>query len=115
MQGRTYVCSREENMSVAQKPGRFIGRNLPTGESAERELDRFISSRHEKRVATEGERTVEEAWKASEGREEGRRRAEEGHARLVWAKHLRGVYAARKEEYERLVETLEGTDRKEAP
>jgi hypothetical protein len=33
----------------------------------------------------------------------------------VWAKHLRGVYAARKEEYERLVETLEGTDRKEAP
>jgi hypothetical protein len=42
-------------MGVAQKLGRFIGRNLPTGESAERELDRFISSRHEKRVATEGE------------------------------------------------------------
>jgi len=102
-------------MDAALEPGRGIGRNLVAGERAEHQIDAFIEKRHNDRVASEGERLVEEAWKASERREEVRRRTEQEHARLAWAKHLRGVYARRKEEYERLVGMLEGTDRKETP
>jgi hypothetical protein len=57
-------------MDIA-RPGRFVGRNIAAGESAERELDRFISHRHEQRVASEGERAVEVArgayprWRAA--------------------------------------------------
>jgi hypothetical protein len=97
------------------EPGRGTGRNLLSGERAEHQIDAFIQKRHNNRVASEGERLVEEAWKASERREEACRRTEGEHARLMWAKHLRGVYAARKEEYERLVETLEGIYRKVTP
>jgi hypothetical protein len=41
--------------------------------------------------------------------------AEVGLAKLAWARHLRGVYAARMVEYSQLVETLEGTEKKETP
>jgi len=46
--------------------GRGIGRNLAAGESVEHELTRLIEKRHEKRVASEGERPAEELWAASE-------------------------------------------------
>jgi hypothetical protein len=100
-------------VDVAQ-PGRAISRDISRGEAVEAEINCFITKRHNDRVARgEGERLAEEAWKASERREEARRRAEVEQSRLAWAIHLRGVYARRKEEYERLVETLEVTDRKE--
>lgn len=95
------------------RPGRTISRDISRGEAVEAEINSFITKRHNDRAASEGERLVEEAWKVAERREDARRRVEEGHARLAWAKHLRGVYTRRKEEYERLVETLEGTDGKE--
>ena len=97
-------------------PGRAISRDTSRGEAVEAEIDSFITKRHNDRAASgEGERLAEEAWKASERREQARRRVEEEHARLVWAKHLRAVYARRKEEYERLVVRLEGTHREETP
>jgi predicted metal-dependent peptidase len=87
-------------------PGRAISRDISRGEAVESEINSFITKRHNDRAARgEGERLAEEA----------RRRVEEEHARLAWAKHLRAVYARRKEEYERLVERLEGTDREETP
>jgi hypothetical protein len=46
-------------MVATLEPGRGIGRNIAAGESANRELDRFVSCRHEKRVASEDERAVE--------------------------------------------------------
>jgi hypothetical protein len=97
-------------------PGRAISRDISRGEAVEAEIDSFITKRHNDRAASgKGERLAEEAWKASERREQARRRVEEEHARLAWAKHLRAVYARRKEEYERLVGMLEGTDREETP
>jgi hypothetical protein len=51
-------------------------------ESVEAELDRFIRTRHDRRVADEGERPAEEAWMESERRYEERRRREN---RAAWA------------------------------
>ena len=53
-------------MDAAFEPGRFLNRYIAAGEGGERELDRFISSRHEKRVKGEGHRPSEELWAASE-------------------------------------------------
>jgi hypothetical protein len=90
--------------------GLGIGRDISRGEATERELDALIERRSRKGEIDADER--EELWKEYVRHHNARLEAEAEHARLVWAKHLRGVYAARKEEYERLVETLEGTDRK---
>ncbi len=78
---------------------------------ADANLDALIERRSRKGEIHPDER--EELWKESVRHHNARLDVDAEHARLAWAKHLRGVYAARKEEYERLVETLEGTDRKE--
>ena len=78
-------------MDVAQ-PGRAISRDISRGEAVEAEINTFITKRHNDRVARgEGERLAEEAWKASERREEARRRAEVEQGRLAWAIHLESV------------------------
>jgi hypothetical protein len=53
-------------------------------ESVEAELDRFIRTRHDRRVADEGERPAEEAWMESERRYEERRRRENRAAWYGW-------------------------------
>ena len=105
----------EQPRPVGAGLSRNLGSASAPGEKVEAEIDAMISRRHDRRVLEEGERVLAEAWKASERRQEAERLLEEGRSRLAWANHLRGVYAARKEEYERLVETLEGTQRKETP
>lgn len=47
-------------------PGLALNRDIATGEKVEAEIDSLISRRHNDRVRDEGERTVEEHWKASE-------------------------------------------------
>jgi hypothetical protein len=67
---QTNVCGATKgvrSVEVAQ-PGRGIGRDIGRGEATERELDAFISKRHEQRVKSEGERQAEEAWRESERR-----------------------------------------------
>jgi len=83
--------------------------DLARSEAVEKELDAMI----ERRSRHKGPEEEHDLWRESVRRHNLRLEAEAEHARLARAKHLRGVYAARKEEYERLVETLEGTDRKE--
>jgi hypothetical protein len=83
-------------VDVAQ-PGRAISRDISRGEAVEAEIDSFITKRPNDRVARgEGERLAEEAWKASERREEARRLAEVEHARLGVASalgdRLRGAF-----------------------
>lgn len=67
---QTNVRSREESMDAALGPGRGIGRDISRGpgEKAERQIDVFISHRHEARLESEGERASleEEVWKESE-------------------------------------------------
>jgi hypothetical protein len=68
-------------VDVAAQPGRAIGRDIGRGEAVEAEMDAFISKRHDRRVAEEGERQAEEAWRASvRAYEEKRQRM----ARLEW-------------------------------
>jgi hypothetical protein len=88
-------------------PGLGVGRDIATGEKVEAEINSFISRRHYQRVKGEGERAVEDAWRASERREEARR-AEEGQSRLRMCRHLQGVYMERSEEWGRLGDELEG-------
>ena len=64
---------------IDDKPiGVGVNRNLgsPTspGEAVERELDAFISKRHERRVQSEGERQALEMWQESERKYAERRR-----------------------------------------
>ena len=61
-----------------QPIGTGLNRNLgsPTapGDAVEREMDAFISKRHEQRVQAEGERLALEMWQGSEGKYAERRR-----------------------------------------
>jgi hypothetical protein len=82
-------------------------------EKVDKELSRMIEKRSRNRDIDPDEK--EPGYMESVRRYNARLEVEVEHARLTWAKHLRGVYAARKEEYERLVQTLEGTERKETP
>ena len=82
-------------MDVMSNPGAGIGREIASGERAEKELDQFISRRHEQRRKSEPERELEAAWVAAEKREAARRRAEN---RAGWY----GWHLARAELYGRL-------------
>jgi hypothetical protein len=70
--------------SFVEEPGRGIGRDISKGEWVETEIDRLIELRHEKRIATEGERRELEDWQISEKREEAKRREKN---RAVWIAH----------------------------
>ena len=70
------------NTSSAKPIGRSLNRDLAPGESAEKQIDAFISHRHAKRVAAEErERDEEAAWRESERRHIAQRRARN---RLAW-------------------------------
>jgi hypothetical protein len=87
-----------------------VGVDIAKGE---RGLDAMIERRSRKGEVDPDER--EELWKESVRRHNAQLEAEVGLAKLAWAKHLRGVYAARMDEYSQLVETLEGTEKRETP
>ena len=87
--------------------------DIAHGELVEKELDILIERRSRKGEVDPDE--LEPSYAESVRRYNGCLEVEAEYACLAWAKHLRGVYAARKGEYERLVEMLEGTQRKETP
>jgi hypothetical protein len=78
-------------MDTAIEPvGRGIGRDIASaaGEKAERQIDAFILHRLDKRVAAEGDREEEEAWKDTERRHIAARRERN---RLRWiGEHYEG-------------------------
>ena len=94
--------------------GAALNRDVSTGEKVEKDLDAFISKRDKERRLSEGERAEEAAWRESARRHNAKLEAEAGRSRLAWEKHLRTVYAARMDEKDRLIETLEGTQPKGA-
>jgi hypothetical protein len=90
----------------ACEPGQFIGRDISRGESVEAEINSFISKRHERCVKMEEERPIEDVWRASERRQEARRREEN---RLAWQSYfsrLAKSLRARAEEYDQRAQTL---------
>jgi hypothetical protein len=107
---QTSVCGEAkgvQNVDMAAQPGLGIGREIGRGEAVERELDAFISKRHEQRVQTEGERLLEEAWRESERRAEARRREENRGGWLSWYLRLERGYLERAAECGRRAEALE--------
>jgi len=96
------------------QPGAALNRDISSGERVEKDLDVLISRRDTQRRQSEGERAEEAAWQESARRHNARLEAEVGLAKLAWARHLRTVYAARMDEYEQLVQELEGTEPKGA-
>jgi hypothetical protein len=98
---QTNVCSKTkgvQSVDVAAQPGRGIGRDIGRGEAVERELDAFISKRHEQRVQAEGERLALEMWQESERRHAERRREE---MRAAWCEYHQGQAARHEEQAER--------------
>jgi hypothetical protein len=68
-------------------------------EAVEAELDRFIGTRHDRRVAEEGERLAEEAWMESERRYNEKRQRKN---RAAWY----GWHLDQAESHRRTLETL---------
>ncbi len=77
-----------------REPGRDLPRDFAKGEAVETELDQFISKRHAKSVASEGERATEAAWAETERREAARRRSETREGWHEWHAHRAELYAA---------------------
>jgi hypothetical protein len=96
-----------QNVDIAAQPGWGISGDSSRGETVEADLDRFIALRHEKRVKTEGERQLEEAWRESERRAEVRRREENRGGWLSWYRRLERGYLERAAECGRRAEALE--------
>jgi hypothetical protein len=87
-------------VDIAAQPGRGIGRDIGRGEAVERELDAFISKRHEQRVQDEGARLALEMWQESERRHAERRREE---MRAAWCEHHQGQAARLRPVLEELI------------
>lgn len=84
-----------EDRPIGTALNRNLGSAAAPGEAVEGESDRFISTRHEQRVQTEGERAVEDVWCESERREEARRREEDRSDWLAWYRRLERGYLER--------------------
>jgi hypothetical protein len=87
-------------------PGATLSRDIAAGEHVEKEIDQFISRRHDQRVSAEGERDEEAAWRESVRRYNARRREEN---RLAWCDYfcrLAGSLRTRAEEYDYRARTL---------
>jgi hypothetical protein len=88
-------------------PGATLSRDIAAGEHVEKEIDQFISRRHDQRVSAEGERDEEAAWRESVRRYNARRREEN---RLAWCEYfsrLAGTLRARAAEYDQRAALLE--------
>ncbi len=76
------------------------GREVAAGERAEAELDAFVSRRDSQRRKDEGDRAVEDLWKASERLHEAHRRDE---MRAAWCEYHRGQAERHRRNLEPLV------------
>jgi hypothetical protein len=74
--------------------------DIAHGEMVEKELDGLITRRHDRRVADEGERPLEEAWAESERRHNARRRAQN---RWEWVRYHEGQAERHRRNLEALV------------
>jgi hypothetical protein len=98
-------------VGLRREPGRAIGRNMAAGEAVEAELSAFISRRHERRVADEGERETEAAWVAAERLQEAARRRENRAGWYGWHMHHAELYGRLSREHAATAEGLmEETD-----
>ncbi len=93
---------------MIEQPGRALNRDISTGEHGGSDLEAFLAKRYELSQRRD-EGAGEEMWAASCRRHNAELEAEAGLAKLAWARHLRTVYAARMEEWDKLVQKLEGT------
>jgi hypothetical protein len=94
---------------VDAKPiGAALSRDISADENSGKDLETFIAQRYELSQRRD-EGAGEEMWAASCRRHNAELEAEAGLAKLAWARHLRTVYAARMEEWDKLVQKLEGT------
>ena len=76
------------------------------GEHLEGELDVFITRRHEKRVASEGERAAEEAWAESVARFHERSDAEMRSRWIDFHQNMHRIHSALAAEHEEKAEKL---------
>jgi len=92
-------------------PGRTIGREIATGDAADKELNRFIERHHEQREKSEGEAETEALWRAASPLQEARRRREARAGWYGWHVHRAELYARLSAEHEAAAEGLmEETD-----
>ena len=93
-------------------PGQAIGREIATGDAADKELNRFVERRHEQREKSEGEAAETEAlWTAASRLHEARRRREARAGWYGWHVHRAELYARLSAEHEAAAEGLmEETD-----
>jgi hypothetical protein len=80
--------------------------DIAKGEATEKDLDLFITRRHDQRVKDEGERQAEEAWAESERRHFAKRRERN---RIAWIGYFGCIATAlrvRAEEYDARAEKL---------
>jgi hypothetical protein len=94
---------------------RPIGAALPhdvyvQGEHVDADLDNLIERRHRERVKEEGDRTrsEEEAWRASERRQEAKRAEEDRRGWVEWHRRLEIRYGALAHEHARTADYYEG-------
>ena len=83
------------------------GREIATGERAESELDAFIPRRDSQRRKDEGERAVEDLWKARERLEVARRRRELDAEWCVWHRSRAAFYRRFAAEHDAAAERCE--------
>lgn len=96
-----------DDIAIGAALNRNLGSPTAPGEAVESELDRLITRRYDQRVKDEGERQLEEAWRASERREEARRREENRGGWLSWYRCLERGYLERAAECGRRADALE--------
>jgi hypothetical protein len=78
-----------------------------SADAAEAQLERFITQRHEKRVADEGERQAEEMWRESVRRFHARSEAEMRNRWVEYHRHLQVLHQNLADEHEAEVAKLE--------
>jgi hypothetical protein len=74
--------------------------NARSPEAAEAQLERFITQRHEKRVASEGERLEDEMWMESVARFHERSEAEMRSRWVEYHRHLQVLHQNLADEHE---------------
>jgi hypothetical protein len=67
-----------------REPGKALKRDISAAETAETSITNLIERRHDRRVAEEGERAEEEAWKESVRKHNAAREAE---LRSAWCEY----------------------------
>jgi hypothetical protein len=102
---------------IEQPVGAALNRDISQvkGERAEKDIDAFITKRHNSRIAKEGdERAVEAVWREAERKEEAKRLEDWNQRRLSICEHLQNVYTKLADEHGREAQKLRGDQPKGA-